>query len=60
MRRKLVNDWSVLRFRDRFAFSAANYDAIDVRLLTEVVRRRTNELVGLSEPGIVLLKVENE
>ena len=38
------------------AFRAANYDAADVRLLTEAVRRRINELVGLPVPGLALLR----
>lgn len=39
------------------AFRAANYDEVDVRLLTGAVRRRINELVRLPEPGLALLKM---
>lgn len=34
------------------AFRAANYNPAEVRMLTEAVRRRINELVNLPEPGI--------
>ncbi len=34
------------------AFRAANYSPSEVRMLTEAVRRRINELVNLPEPGI--------
>jgi hypothetical protein len=34
------------------AFRAANYSPGEVRMLTEAVRRRINELVNLPEPGI--------
>ena len=38
------------------AFRAANYDETEVRLLTQAVRRRINELVRLSEPNIASLQ----
>ena len=34
------------------AFRASNYSPSEVRMLTEAVRRRINELVNLPEPGI--------
>jgi len=34
------------------AFRAANYSPSEVRILTEAVRRRINELVNLPEPGL--------
>jgi hypothetical protein len=37
------------------AFRAANYSPSEVRMLTEAVRRRINELVNLPEPGIASL-----
>lgn len=36
------------------AFRAANYSPAEVRMFTEAVRRRVNELVNLPEPGIAL------
>jgi hypothetical protein len=39
------------------AFRAANYDETEVRLLTQAVRRRINELVRLSEPNIASLGI---
>jgi hypothetical protein len=36
------------------AFRAANYSPAEVRMFTEAVRRRINELVNLPEPGIAL------
>ncbi|HKR01689.1 MAG TPA: hypothetical protein VJT09_13500 [Pyrinomonadaceae bacterium] len=42
------------------AFRAANYDSAEVRLLTDAVRRRINELVRLPEPGIASLEFGNE
>jgi hypothetical protein len=39
------------------AFRAANYNPGEVRLLTDAVRRRINELVRLSEPGIASLRL---
>lgn len=37
------------------AFRAANYNPTEVRLLTNAVRRRINELVSLPEPGLASL-----
>lgn len=34
------------------AFRAANYSPVEVRMFTEAIRRRINELVNLPEPGI--------
>jgi hypothetical protein len=37
------------------AFRAANYNPGEVRVLTEAVRRRINELINLPEPGLASL-----
>lgn len=37
------------------AFRAANYSPAEVRTLTDAVRRRINELIGLPKPGIASL-----
>jgi hypothetical protein len=42
------------------AFRAANYNPAEVRLLTDAVRRRINELVRLPEPGLASLEMGNE
>jgi hypothetical protein len=42
------------------AFRAANYNSTEVRLLTDAVHRRINELVRLPEPGLASLKFGNE
>ena len=38
------------------AFRAANYSPSEVRIMTEAVRRRINELVNLPEPGLASLE----
>jgi hypothetical protein len=38
------------------AFRAANYSPMEVRMMTEAVRRRINELVRLPEPGLAYLR----
>lgn len=42
------------------AFRAANYNPVEVRMLTEAVRRRINELVNLPEPGIASLRAARD
>ena len=42
------------------AFRAANYSPAEIRMMTDSVRRRINELVRLPEPGLARLERENE
>jgi hypothetical protein len=42
------------------AFRAANYSPAEIRMMTDAVRRRVNELVRLPEPGLARLERENE
>jgi hypothetical protein len=42
------------------AFRAANYSPAEIRMMTDSVRRRINELVRLPEPGLARLETENE
>jgi hypothetical protein len=42
------------------AFRAANYSPAEIRMLTQAVRRRINELVRLPEPGLASLTGRDE
>lgn len=42
------------------AFRAANYSPSEVRLMTEAVRRRINELVNLPDPALASLQARDE
>ena len=42
------------------AFRAANYSPAEIRMMTDAVRRRIDELVRLPESGLARLETENE